>query len=603
MAYQYTPNVYGVYDPEKSFEENKQNGAVLTKENLDKLENQVKKNSADITVEVSNGEISESNVTFDEEQGVKKIVVKVPESVDAYTKTEVDEKISALVNGAPETADTLKELSDLIGSNSDAMDLLNSAIGSKANSSDVYTKEEVDGKIPNVENKADKATTLAGYGIEDAYTKTEVDGMIPDISGKANSSDVYTKAEVDEKIPDVSGKADKSTTLEGYGIEDAYTKTEVDEKIPDVENKADKATTLAGYGIEDAYTKTEVDGKIPNVENKADKSTTLAGYGIQDAYTKSEVDSKIPDISGKADADNVYTKEEVDGKIPNVENKADKATTLAGYGIEDAYTKSEVDGMIPDISGKANSDDVYTKTQVDEKIPDISGKADTATTLAGYGIQDAYTKSEVDGKIPDISGKANSDDVYTKTQVDEKVESFVTLPSSWYTVSAGVIPESFSPRESDIFDVDPANGVFQKIVLHKNGSIGKVTTEDGGQKIVEKLPELSAEHPLIVLQVESGDDTEGVIFTSYSFYFDLIRHINTREDGVPIIAIIYWDGTTTQLAVPFGAQFVLEQSVNSGTTAKRPVLARAGQTYFDTDLGKPIFYTGSKWVDATGTDA
>ena len=549
MAYQYTPNVYGVYDPEKSFEENKQNGAVLTKENLDKLENQVKKNSADITVEVSNGEISESNVTFDEEQGVKKIVVKVPESVDAYTKTEVDEKISALVNGAPETADTLKELSDLIGSNSDAMDLLNSAIGSKANSSDVYTKEEVDGKIPNVENKADKATTLAGYGIEDAYTKTEVDGMIPDISGKANSSDVYNKTEIDEKIPDVSGKADKSTTLEGYGIEDAYTKTEVDGKIPNVENKADKATTLAGYGIEDAYTKTEVDGKIPNVENKADKSTTLAGYGI-----------------------------------------------------EDAYTKSEVDGMIPDISGKANSDDVYTKTQVDEKIPDISGKADTATTLAGYGIQDAYTKSEVDGKIPDISGKANSDDVYTKTQVDEKVESFVTLPSSWYTVSAGVIPESLSPRESDIFDVDPANGVFQKIVLHKNGSIGKVTTEDGGQKIVEKLPELSAEHPLIVLQVESGDDTEGVIFTSYSFYFDLFRHINTREDGVPIIAIIYWDGTTTQLAVPFGAQFVLEQSVNSGTTAKRPVLARAGQTYFDTDLGKPIFYTGTKWVDATGAD-
>ena len=191
MAYQYTPNVYGVYDPEKSFEENKQNGAVLTKENLDKLENQVKKNSADITVEVSNGETSESNVTFDEEQGVKKIVVKVPESVDAYTKTEVDEKISALVNGAPETADTLKELSDLIGSNSDAMDLLNSAIGSKANSSDVYTKEEVDGKIPNVENKADKATTLAGYGIEDAYTKTEVDGKIPNVENKRSEEHTY----------------------------------------------------------------------------------------------------------------------------------------------------------------------------------------------------------------------------------------------------------------------------------------------------------------------------------------------------------------------------------------------------------------------------
>lgn len=47
------------------------------------------------------------------------------------------------------------------------------------------------------DSKADKATTLAGYGITDAYTKTEVDGKI---SSKANSSDVYTKSETDNAI-------------------------------------------------------------------------------------------------------------------------------------------------------------------------------------------------------------------------------------------------------------------------------------------------------------------------------------------------------------------------------------------------------------------
>lgn len=44
---------------------------------------------------------------------------------------QVNTAISNLVSGAPETADTLKELADLIDENKDAMDLLNSAIGGK----------------------------------------------------------------------------------------------------------------------------------------------------------------------------------------------------------------------------------------------------------------------------------------------------------------------------------------------------------------------------------------------------------------------------------------------------------------------------------------
>jgi len=41
----------------------------------------------------------------------------------------------------------------------------------------------------------------------------------------------------------------------------------------------------------------------------------------------------------------------------------------------------------------------------------------------------------------------------------------------------------------------------------------------------------------------------------------------------------------------------------SGNTASRPSLtsADAGTVYFDTTLGKPIFYRGDGWVDATGT--
>ncbi|ELZ99737.1 hypothetical protein E6P09_14255 [Haloferax mediterranei ATCC 33500] len=39
----------------------------------------------------------------------------------------------------------------------------------------------------------------------------------------------------------------------------------------------------------------------------------------------------------------------------------------------------------------------------------------------------------------------------------------------------------------------------------------------------------------------------------------------------------------------------------SDTTANRPSSPVVGQRFFDTDLGQPIWYDGSAWVDATGT--
>ena len=41
-----------------------------------------------------------------------------------------------------------------------------------------------------------------------------------------------------------------------------------------------------------------------------------------------------------------------------------------------------------------------------------------------------------------------------------------------------------------------------------------------------------------------------------------------------------------------------------GTTANRPTVGLyIGRPYFDTTIGKPIFYTGTAWVLADGTAA
>ena len=41
---------------------------------------------------------------------------------------------------------------------------------------------------------------------------------------------------------------------------------------------------------------------------------------------------------------------------------------------------------------------------------------------------------------------------------------------------------------------------------------------------------------------------------------------------------------------------------NIGNTDGRPISVVSGFSYFDTNLNKPIWWTGSKWVDSDGTE-
>lgn len=81
--------------------------------------------------------------------------------------TAISTAISGLINGAPETYDTLKEIADYIESHKSVETALNEAIG----------------------KKADKATTLAGYGITDAMTATAIQKAIEDALATATGGE------------------------------------------------------------------------------------------------------------------------------------------------------------------------------------------------------------------------------------------------------------------------------------------------------------------------------------------------------------------------------------------------------------------------------
>lgn len=110
--------------------------------------------------------------------------------------TAISTAISGLIDGAPETYDTLKEIATYISTNETAMDALNAAIG----------------------NKADKATTLAGYGITDSMTATQINKAIED----ALATTTGGESAADVKVALDNYKTSNDTRVKA--IEDDYLK-------------------------------------------------------------------------------------------------------------------------------------------------------------------------------------------------------------------------------------------------------------------------------------------------------------------------------------------------------------------------------------------
>jgi uncharacterized protein YpuA (DUF1002 family) len=114
-----------------------------------------------------------------------------------YTKTEVDDKCNNIIAGAPNALNTLKELSDALGSDANYSTTVLNHIGTKANSTDVYSKAEVNSFL---DDKADFFTVESPLSFLFNPQQPELVKL---------QADVYNKTTVDTKLAD---KTDKSTT-------------------------------------------------------------------------------------------------------------------------------------------------------------------------------------------------------------------------------------------------------------------------------------------------------------------------------------------------------------------------------------------------------
>lgn len=113
------------------------------------------------------------------------------------------------------------------------------------------------------------------------------------------ASKSYGRDELDGMF---AAKADRATTLDGYGITDTYTQSQIKTKLG---QKLDKMPFDSEPTLNSPCYLTS--GAVYNaLLAKADKSTTLAGYGISDAYTKNAVDVLLANKANLVNSSNIF---------------------------------------------------------------------------------------------------------------------------------------------------------------------------------------------------------------------------------------------------------------------------------------------------------
>ena len=276
-------------------------------------------------------------------------------------------------------AETIEDVSANVEAVSQEVEILNESIQDldEALNADGGLVDQVDELKDQVGKAADEAGNEA-TGLYKALADLE-----KVVDEKADSNDVYSKEDTDKAIAEAIANVEHLSRV----IVDSLESIDVDAPDADLfiymvptglqfeDDKYDEYIVLNGavervgsweIDLTNYATKDYVEGKIVavnetigaanNAINTINETIDALEQTVFD--NKAEVDELIESLQDQIDleVDRAQKAEQANAQL--IENKADKATSLSGYGITDAYTKTEITDLIADITGGESAADV-----------------------------------------------------------------------------------------------------------------------------------------------------------------------------------------------------------------------------------------------------
>lgn len=252
--------------------------------------------------------------------------------------------------------------------------------------------------------------TLSGYATSSSLSQlsakvdnflegTDTDGIINKWkeleSFLAGQTQTSTLAEL------LSVKADKATTLAGYGITDAYTKNDISGLLADYVTKSGAQditgikSFINGLNIGDILVKKHSDGVV-ELDGDLILTGSLTMYA-QGSHTASTILDALP-----IDETTLSKESGVLSVIGGVGGGSVDGIILNGT----TYSPNEETKLItlPNYPTTLPASDVYSWAKQPNKPSYSFGELSShPTTLGGYGITDAYTKSDADSRYRQLN--------------------------------------------------------------------------------------------------------------------------------------------------------------------------------------------------------
>lgn len=497
-------------------------GDKLYASDLTKMSRQVDSNENELvdltttTIPKIVSDVASNKSTLDE-FAPKVAKIDVPEG--STIVKEIDKAVADLVNGAPETLDTIKEVADAIEQNGDAIDTLN----------DIVTKNKVAIDSVDAEQKAtaEKLATLDSKAVK--YQEIGENRKTIQLANYDTISGVTTKG-LGVNLAMVS-KWDKAD----FGSAQIETNLNAKDGIVTI-NDGKVVATLDDISGSETATNALIDKKIADYHKESDaKFVSAKTTGRHSTVAVSTADDEVRLSSSETNPTGsqggVYVGSQLIQVMTNYKPSDRKEASLL------MITPSRFDLKRRDAEGQMHEIelvDLITKANkvpsveagveaVKKRVETLSGEVNTKTPLESF---EAF-KTETNGEIQKVKSNVLqlSNSVYTKSEIDGKLTGAV---ASVYRYKGSVATEDELPKEQNVVgdvwnvDADGANVAWDGEKWDKLGgpidlsAYATIESVDGkvAQAKSELQPKIDANKDEIV-RVEGKVDSHDAVFTKY----------------------------------------------------------------------------------------
>ena len=550
-------------------------------------------------------------------------------SSDYASKTYVNERIAEIIGGAPEALDTLNEIAAKLSEDGNAVASLTNEIASKASIDSVYSKEDIDGKIAELNNQ--DATLQEQYNQLDQ----KIDSIVPGLEGPqgaegpqgpqgeqgATGETGQQGAEGPQGAEGIQGPQGPQGAEGPQGPQGAE-----GPQGPQGEQGAVGETGPQGaegpqgpqgpQGVAGTF-ETAILDSYASKEYVSNKISEVVGGAPETLDTLKEIadvlnddQTSLGEISGailtKANAADVYTKLEIDNKLSELESQVNNSINnsiekVVGAAPENFDTLKEISDVMNDLKVIDVPAQDATYWQEGDELPEGVHVGDVKTDAVKEVSHNMTIKEFVENSMEAVNEKSQVD------ALQSKYNALLTLLNYSDTDVNNVI---VNQKLAESNNVTFSDGVVNNITVPDTTQTTTVTTELGTESTLTLtsakdvvINNTGTESTNLIVNAPAEGEIPSVTLNSGVYGKVTLKDASLNVSNTATVQNVEITSETTK-SITVNAIFVDGATVTSNSTATIVVTnnnaqGEAASVTLNTP-GSTVTLNGGQWSTVSG---